>query len=60
MKVKLLVDTMISVKGGTVIEVDDAQYNVLKRLNRVVPFENEPVKEKTEVKKETRKKKSEN
>ena len=58
MKVKLLADTMISVKGGTVIDIDDAQYNVLKKLNRVIPFENESTKEQTEIKKETRKKKS--
>lgn len=60
MKVKLLVDTMISVKGGTVIDIDDAQYSVLKKLNRCIPFEAEKTIEKVEEpKKETRKKKSE-
>lgn len=59
MKVKLLVDTTVTLKGGSVIDVDDTQYNLLKKLNRAIPFEAEPKKEVTEVKKETRKKKAE-
>ena len=50
MKVKLLVDTMVSIKGGTVIDIDEKQYTILKRMNRCIAFEDEPKKETTVVK----------
>ena len=55
MKVKLLLDTMVEVKAGTVIDVDEKQYAVLKRLGRI---EEEKAETKVEEKQPEKKKKA--
>lgn len=57
MKIKVLVDSTITIKAGQIVDVDDKQFQILRSLNRAVAFEKEEKKEKEIVEtRETRKK----
>lgn len=46
MKIKVLVDSTITIKAGQIVDVDDKQFQILRSLNRAVAFEKEEKKEK--------------
>ena len=58
MKVQMLADSTVTVKAGTIVDIDEKQYNILKGLKRCIPYEKKTKKEKqVESKRETRKEK---
>lgn len=57
MKGRILIDSQVTVKAGTIVDIDEKQYNILKALNRIEEAEMPKQRETatSEVKKETRK-----
>lgn len=58
MKARILIDSQIVVKSGTIVDIDEKQFEILSRLHRAELADKEPKKEttmKSEPKKETRK-----
>ena len=49
MKVKILVDSTITAKAGQIVEVDEKEYKILKRFNRVEAIEDKKETRKVEV-----------
>lgn len=56
MKVKILVDSTITVSSGTIVDISEKQFKILRSLNRAEAYEEETKKERAIVEeRETRK-----
>ena len=56
MKVKILVDSTITVASGTIVDISEKQFKILRSLNRAEAYEEETKKERAIVEeRETRK-----
>lgn len=55
MKVKILVDSTITVPSGTIVDISEKQFRILRSLNRAEAYESETKKERAIIEeKETR------
>lgn len=58
MKARILIDSTITIPAGTIVDIDEKQFNILKAMNRVEladKVEKKETAKKVEPKKETRK-----
>lgn len=56
MKVKILVDSTITVASGTIVDISEKQFKILRSLNRAEAYEEETKKERAIIEeRETRK-----
>ena len=49
MKVKILVDSTITAKAGQIVDIDEKEFNILKKFNRVEVYEGKKETRKAEV-----------